>query len=440
MDGVVIKLVKNCMELKKNLNVTQPYFSTKSILKGSMRIPFFKIYIFMAVLGCQQPHPAKAQTSFEFTITNDDNTLNGAEQLDAYLGLLKNKKVAIVANHTSMVGTTHLVDTLVSLKVQVVKVFAPEHGFRGMADAGEKVNTATDEKTGLPIISLYGKNKKPTADQLKEVDVVLFDIQDVGARFYTYISTMTYVMEACAENKKQMIVLDRPNPNGFYVDGPVMQTGLKSFVGMHPVPIVHGMTVGEYAQMLNGEKWLTNGVQCNLQVIPVKNYNHLTFYQVPIPPSPNLKTMAAIYFYPTTCLFEGTNLSIGRGTDDPFTLAGSPAYTGYSFHFTPVSKPGAKDPKFKDQVCYGIDFKDEAHGSDQPLGEIRIEWVVEMYQAYENKDEFFTNFFDQLAGNTTLKADIIKDTDGIKLKKLWKTEVDQFKLIRKKYLLYKDFE
>jgi uncharacterized protein YbbC (DUF1343 family) len=428
------------MELKKNLFTLLPSFSVISIIKGSMRIPFFKIYIFMGILGCQAPHPAKAQTLVEYTLTNDDNTLNGAEQVNAYLDLLKNKKVAIVANHTSMVGATHLVDTLVSLKVQVVKVFAPEHGFRGMADAGEKVNTATDEKTGLPIISLYGKNKKPTVDQLKDVDVVLFDIQDVGARFYTYISTMTYVMEACAENKKQVIVLDRPNPNGFYVDGPVMQPALKSFVGMHPIPIVHGMTVGEYAQMLNGEKWLANGVQCNLQVIPIKNYNHLSLYQVPIPPSPNLKSMMAIYFYPTTCLFEGTNLSVGRGTNDPFTMAGSPVYTNYSFNFTPVSKPGAKDPKFKDQVCYGIDFKDATHGSDQALHEIHIEWIVEMYQAYENKDEFFTSFFDQLVGNTSVKADILNGTDGEKLKTLWKTEVDQFKKIRKKYLLYTDFE
>jgi uncharacterized protein YbbC (DUF1343 family) len=294
--------------------------------------------------------------------------------------------VAIVANHTSMVGNTHLVDTLLKLKVDVKKVFAPEHGFRGIADAGERVNTAVDEKTGLPIISLYGKNKKPTADQLKDVDVILFDIQDVGARFYTYISTMTYVMEAAAENNKQVIVLDRPNPNGHYVDGPVLQKELKSFVGMHPVPIVHGMTVGEYAQMVNGEKWMANGVQCKLKVIPVEKYDHLTLYEVPIPPSPNLKSMNAIYLYPTTCLFEGTCLSVGRGTDDPFTMAGHPGYNVYSYQFTPVSKPGAKEPKFKDEVCYGIHFIDEKMNGKKTPDQIKIEWIMEMYLSFENKE------------------------------------------------------
>lgn len=405
-----------------------------------MRISIFKIYILLLLLSCKQPASLKAQTNVKYTYTNDDNTINGAEQIDQYIQLLKGKKVAIVANHTSVLGKTHLVDTLLSINVNVVKVFAPEHGFRGIADAGEKVTTSIDEKTGLPIISLYGKNKKPTADQLADIDIILFDIQDVGARFYTYISTMTYVMEACAENKKQMIVLDRPNPNGHYVDGPVLQKDYTSFVGMHPVPIVHGMTVGEYAQMVNGEKWLTNGVQCDLKVITVKNYDHLSLYTVPIAPSPNLKTMEAIYLYPTTCLFEGTVLSIGRGTDDPFTMAGHPDYTNYTFNFTPRSMPGAKEPKFKDKKCFGINFTDANWGGDKPLEYIRIDLIRELLKSYPTKDAFFTNFFDQLVGNSIVKQDLLKGNDSDKVRATWEAEVKNFKLIRKKYLLYKDFE
>ncbi len=405
-----------------------------------MRIPLFKIYIFLLLLSCKPPQSVMAQTTEKYTHTHDSSTVNGAERLNNYLPEIRGRKVAIVANHTSMVGNTHLVDTLLALNIQIVKVFAPEHGFRGIADAGEKVNTAIDEKTQLPIISLYGKNKKPTADQLKDVDVILFDIQDVGARFYTYISTMTYVMEAAAENGQQVIILDRPNPNGHYVDGPVLRSELKSFVGMHSVPIVHGMTVGEYAQMVNGEKWLANGIQCKLKVIPVEKYDHLTLYEVPIPPSPNLKTMSAIYFYPTTCLFEGTILSVGRGTDDPFTMAGHPEYRTYSYHFTPVSMPGAKEPKFKNEICYGINFSNERIGDNEIISQLKIEWITEMYNSFENKDVFFTDFFHQLAGNSSIKTEIINGTDASKIKASWKKEVDEFKKIRKKYLLYKDFE
>lgn len=405
-----------------------------------MRNSFFKIYILMAAISCRPSIQVQAQIQPQYTITNDDNTLNGAERINDYISELKDKKIAIVANHTSMIGKSHIVDTLLALKIKVVKVFAPEHGFRGMADAGEKVNTAIDDKTGLPIISLYGKNKKPTADQLKDIDIVLFDIQDVGARFYTYISTMTYVMEACAENQKQMIILDRPNPNGHYVDGPVLKAPLKSFVGMHQVPIVHGMTVGEYALMVNGEKWLSNGIQCPLKVISVKNYDHLSLYTVPIAPSPNLKSMQSIYFYPTTCLFEGTVMSVGRGTIDPFTMAGHPDYKSSTFNFTPISQPGAKDPKFKDQICYGINFKESGYGGDEPLTKIRLEWLIEIYTNFENKEVFFTNFFDQLVGNSTIKQDIISETDALKIQTNWSQEVNDFKKIRKKYLLYKDFE
>lgn len=394
----------------------------------------------MALLACKPAITVKAQVNAKYTYTSDANTENGAERISLYLPLLKDKKVAILSNHTSMVGNTHLVDTLISLKVNVVKVFAPEHGFRGIADAGQKIITSTDEKTGLPIISLYGKNKKPTPEQLADIDIVLFDIQDVGARFYTYISTMTYVMEACAENKKQMIVLDRPNPNGHYVDGPVLQKDYTSFVGMHSVPIAHGMTVGEYAQMVNGEKWLANGAQCDLKVITVNNYNHKTLYTVPIPPSPNLKTMEAIYLYPTTCLFEGTVLSIGRGTDNPFTMAGHPDYKNYTFSFVPRSVSGATDPVHKDKTCYGIDFTDKQWGGNQPFEYIHIDLIREMFIHYPSKDAFFTSFFTKLVGNPTVQQEIMKGNDSDKVRASWKKEVDDFKLIRKKYLLYTDFE
>jgi uncharacterized protein YbbC (DUF1343 family) len=409
--------------------------------KSTMRISLYKIYMLLLLIGCK---PAaiqiQAQSSSSYKFSNDDNTNNGAERLKEYLPLLQNKRVGIVANHTSMVGKTHLVDTLISLKINVVKVFAPEHGFRGMADAGEKVNTGIDEKTGLPCVSLYGKNKKPTAEQLADLDIVVFDIQDVGARFYTYISTMTYVMEACAENKKQMVVLDRPNPNGHYVDGPV-NTKLGGFVNMHAVPIVHGMTVGEYAKMVNGEKWLANGVQCDLKVIAVENYDHNTLYTVPIPPSPNLKTQESIYLYPTTCLFEGTDLSVGRGTDHPFEWIGHPDFRYGHFNFTPKSMPGAKNPKFMDQECHGIDFtNDDKFGEHAPLKSIKMLYIYVMYKFFDNKEKFFTSFFDQLAGNTKVKQMLIAGNNENEIQDSWKKEVQDFKVIRKKYLLYPDFE
>lgn len=408
-----------------------------------MHNSLIKIYILVfGLFACKTPVPAHAQAAQdEIRLTSDENTLNGAERLTEYLPHLQNKKVAIIANHTSMVGNTHLVDTLLSLKIDVIKVFAPEHGFRGMADAGQKVQTSIDEKTGLPIISLYGKNKKPTMEQLSDVDVVIFDIQDVGARFYTYISTMTYAMEACAENNKELIILDRPNPNGHYVDGPVLNPELKSFVGMHPVPIVHGMTVGEYAMMVNGEKWLSNGVMCKLSIIKVDNYDHKTFYQVPIPPSPNLKTMQAIYLYPTTCLFEGTDLSVGRGTEDPFTMVGHPSFTSYTYNFTPKSMPGATNPKFMDQKCYGINFlTDSKWGTTKPLNKIMMVYLIEMYKQFPAKEKFFTNFFSQLVGNVNIKTFIVNGKSETEIRDTWKKEVEDFKKIRKKYLLYPDFE
>lgn len=285
--------------------------------------------------------------------------LTGADQTELWLPLIKGKYISCVVNQTSVIGKTHLVDSILSTGVNVVNIFAPEHGFRGTEDAGATILNSKDTKTGLQVISLYGSNKKPQWNDIADAEIIIFDIQDVGARFYTYISTLHYVMEACAENKKQLIILDRPNPNGFYVDGPVLEKEFSSFVGMHPVPIVHGMTIGEYAQMINGEKWLANGVQCDLIVIPCKNYDHKKYYEVKIPPSPNLKSMKAIYLYPSLCLFEGTNVSVGRGTDNPFELFGSPYLENYfknNITFTPITKPGSKTPPFMNQQCYGFDY------------------------------------------------------------------------------------
>lgn len=364
----------------------------------------------------------------------------GAQRTEAYLSLLKGKRVAVVANHTSMIGNTHLVDSLLSLSVQVVKVFSPEHGFRGVADAGEHVTTGIDQKTGLPIISLYGKNKKPTDEQLADVDVILFDIQDVGARFYTYISTMTYVMEAAAKLGKKVIILDRPNPNGHYVDGPVLEEKFKSFVGLHPVPVVHGMTVGEYAYMINEEKWLEGGKKCDLTVIECKDYDHSTLYQLPINPSPNLPTMAAVYLYPSLCFFEGTVISVGRGTDKPFQVVGHPKLKDAPYKFTPQSRTGAKNPKYIGQLCYGYDLTNFGNDFIRDSGTIYLFWLIDLYNRYHNKTEFFNSYFDKLAGTDHLKKQIIAGSTEEEIRKSWKTDIEQFKIIRKKYLLYSDFE
>ncbi|MCX7744274.1 MAG: DUF1343 domain-containing protein [Flavobacteriales bacterium] len=364
----------------------------------------------------------------------------GAQRTDVYLPLLAGKRVAVAGNHTSMIGNTHLVDSLLTLKVQVVKVFSPEHGFRGDADAGEHVTTSTDKKTGLPIISLYGKNKKPTDEQLADVDIILFDMQDVGTRFYTYISTMTYLMEAAAKLNKKMIVLDRPNPNGHYIDGPVLEDKFKSFVGLHRVPVVHGMTIGEYACMISEEKWLEGGKKCDLTVIECKNYDHRTLYQLPVKPSPNLTSMAAVYLYPSLCFFEGTVISVGRGTDKPFQIVGHPSLKDAPYKFTPESRTGAKNPKYEGQVCYGYDLTNFGNGFIRDSGMIYLYWLIDLYNRYEKKSEFFNSYFSTLAGTDRLKNDIIAGKTEEEIRKSWKPAIDEFKVIRKKYLLYPDFE
>ena len=355
----------------------------------------------------------------------------GAEQLDLYLPKLKGKRVGMVVNQTSIVGNSHLVDTLLSRGVKITTIFAPEHGFRGEADAGAHVKDAKDTKTGLPIISLYGKNKKPLPEQLTNVDVLVFDIQDVGARFYTYISTMHYVMEAAAENGKEVLILDRPNPNGHYVDGPVLEPAHKSFVGMHPIPIVHGLTVGELANMINGEKWLEGQRQAKITVIPVANYSHSTPYTLPVKPSPNLPNQQAITLYPSLCLFEGTNVSVGRGTPTPFQVIGSPNYKFREFSFTPVSTPGATEPPYKNQVCYGKNLTDLA--TAQPF---TLTYLIDFYKNSTQQDKFFNNFFEKLAGTSELRKQIIAGKTEAEIRASWEPALANYKAIRKKYLLY----
>lgn len=367
--------------------------------------------------------------------------LTGAEQTELYLPLIKDKYVACVVNQTSMIGKTHLVDSLLKRDVKIATIFAPEHGFRGTEDAGATILNSKDMATDLPVISLYGAKKKPSQSDLVDAQVVIFDIQDVGARFYTYISSLHYVMEACAELNIPLIVLDRPNPNGFYVDGPVLEKAYSSFVGMHPIPVVHGMTIGEYAQMINGEKWLVNGIQCKLTVIPCSNYDHKKKYAIPVAPSPNLRTMQSIYLYPDLCFFEGTNVSVGRGTTKPFEIFGSPYVKATGFSFTPVSGPGAKSPFLQNLKCYGYDL------SSLPLDSVRknhidLSYLINMYAAFESKDKFFlpNNFFNKLAGSEELMVQIKAGLTEDEIRLSWQDDIVEFKKIRAKYLLYPDFE
>lgn len=364
----------------------------------------------------------------------------GADRTSEYLPLLKGKSIAIVANQSSNINKTHLVDSLLSLGISVKKVFCPEHGFRGEKDAGEKVKTYKDSKTGLPVISLYGKNLKPSPEDLKNIDVVIFDIQDVGVRFYTYLSTLHYVMEACAENNKSLIVLDRPNPNGYYIDGPVMEDAYKSFLGMHSVPIVYGMTIGEYAQMINGEGWLKAGVKCNLKVITIGNYTHKDLYELPVKPSPNLPNMSSVYLYPSLGLFEGTVVSMGRGTDLPFQVIGHPTLQKANYTFTPQPKPGAMEPKYKGQVCNGYNLSEFGEEYLKELKYIYLFWLIGTYQNTPDKTNFFDDNFKYHAGNATLQKQIKDGATEEEIRKSWQEGIKRFKIIRKKYLLYTDFE
>ena len=364
---------------------------------------------------------------------------SGADQMDRYLRLIDGKRIALVANHTSVVGKRHLVDTLLGSgieKDQIIKVFAPEHGFRGDHAAGVQIEDGTDRLTGIPVASLYGSHKKPEPEELAGIEVMLFDLQDVGARFYTYISTLHYVMEACAENGIPLILLDRPNPNGGYVDGPVLDTAFKSFVGMHPIPVVYGLTIGELAGMINGEGWLSKGVQCELTVIPCADYSRGQPYAMPVSPSPNLANDHAVLMYPSTCFFEGTVLSEGRGTDMPFEVYGHPELPG-AFSYTPENIPGvARNPKFEGQICYGQDLR--SFTPEEGWTRIHLQWLLEAYENFPRKEEFFTSYFELLSGTDKLRKQVEAGWDESRIRASWQGELEQYKLKRSKYLIYEE--
>lgn len=360
----------------------------------------------------------------------------GAQQTDLYFPILKNKRIGMVVNQTSVIDGKSTVDSLLQAGLDLKTIFSPEHGFRGDADAGAQVKDGKDIMTGLPIISLYGKNKKPTAAQFANLDYIIFDIQDVGARFYTYISTLHYVMQTCAETNTKLIVLDRPNPNGHYIDGPILEQEHSSFVGLHTVPIVHGMTVGEYAQMLNGLSWLGEGLQCDLTVIPCQHYTHSTPYELPIKPSPNLPNNRSIYLYPSLCLFEGTTVSVGRGTDKQFQIIGHPESTIGNISFTPVPKPGATRPKHQDKECKGFDLSTmDTSKSHQDKG-LHLDYLIQFYQDAKDKNDFFLPFFTKLAGTKTLQRQIEQGMSAAEIKASWQEGLQIFESQRKPYLLY----
>ncbi|MCS7005902.1 MAG: DUF1343 domain-containing protein [Cytophagales bacterium] len=379
----------------------------------------------------------KESTSANFWRITQSKLLVGAEQPEKYLDLLRNKHVALVVNHTARVGEKHLVDFLKEQGINISKIFVPEHGFRGTADAGEKVDSSVDSQTNIPLISLYGKEKKPSAHSLQNVDILVFDIQDVGVRFYTYISTLHYVMEACAEHQKPLIVLDRPNPNGHYIDGPILEKKFSSFVGIHPIPVVHGLTIGELALMINGEKWLEGGREVALRVVPVRHYTHLTPYSLPVKPSPNLVNDVAIALYPSLCFFEGTDISVGRGTPFPFQVVGAPEYRGiYTFAFVPQPSEGSKNPLHNGKICYGIDLRN----TSLPIYKLDLTILIDFYQKAPHRENFFNSFFDKLAGTDKLRKQIQEGMTAEAIRQTWQQELILYKQMRKKYLLYQDFE
>jgi len=365
------------------------------------------------------------------------NIKTGAESVSEYLPLLQGKKVAVLSNQTGIIGKTHLVDSLVALKVNIVAIMSPEHGFRGDADAGEHVSSSVDQKTGIPIKSLYeGNTGKPASELMKEIDVMVFDLQDVGVRFYTYLTTMARMMEACAENGVKMVILDRPNPIGFYVDGPILDMKYKSGVGWLPIPTVHGMTLGELAGMINGEKWLKDGIQCDIKVIKCKNYTHASMYQLPVKPSPNLPDMRSIYLYPSTCYFEATPVSLGRGTTTAFQMYGHPNMKGYQFSFTPRSIPGAKFPPQLNKECFGVDLRKSPSIEEINKAGINLEYVVDAYRNLNLDDHFFRSFFENLIGQGYVKKMIKEGKSAAEIKAMWAGDVAKFKEQRRPYLLY----
>lgn len=419
-------------------------------------IRFYFALLMVILLSCSASQTELTQTTEHSTVelVNGDSLQQavplfcndqvkvGAENTSAYFDLIRNKKIGVVGNQSSMLGDVHLVDTLLGVGMEIIRVFSPEHGFRGTADAGEKVASEVDQKTGLSIVSLYGNNKKPTANQLAGIDVLIFDIQDVGVRFYTYISTLHYVMEAAAESGIKVIVLDRPNPNGHYIDGPVLKDGFTSFVGMHKVPVVHGMTIAEYAQMINGEGWLLGDLVCDLTVIKCEGWDHSKFYSLPIAPSPNLPNMTAVYLYPSLCFFEGTVVSIGRGTDWPFQVVGHPGYLldaqQVLFEFIPAPNFGAKHPVLEGKTCFGYDLHETSIQSLQEKGQLDLSYLVDFYAHVKTTDPFFlpNNFIDLLAGSASLRKQIREGLDIEAIRASWQEDLEVFKRMRTNYLLY----
>lgn len=405
---------------------------------STLRFAFLMGFCWMACLSSAPPHsiPDHQDKNQE-----DTGAVPAAHSIPLYLGLLKDKRVGLVVNQTSMIGQVHLVDTLLKHQVNITKIFSPEHGFRGEADAGEKVATMRDPKTGILLVSLYGEKRKPGPEDLADLDVVVFDIQDIGVRFYTYIASLSLLMEACGENQKPLIILDRPSPNGYYVDGPVMKKGFTSFLGFFPVPVVYGLTIGEYAQMVNGERWNANGVQCDLRVIPCTHYDHSMTYNLPVKPSPNIPNLRATLLYPSTCFFEGTTCNEGRGTELPFIVFGHPKYSRGDYQYTPVSMPGAKTPKLMNQLCYGHNLSNLSIEEIRSWKRINLKWLLAFYADLKDKDPFFlqNNFINKLAGNDQLMAQIKAGFTEEQIRASWQPDLDAYKKIRAKYLLYKDF-
>ncbi len=423
-------MVQIAINLTKRITINQ--------FMSSIRTIVIAVVCFLIIIPRYAPCQLLASSEFK-VITSADIT-TGAGRMSLYLPEIKGKRVAIVANHASLVNKTLLPDTLLALGIKITKIFAPEHGFDGLQDAGAMVKDGKYRTASISIVSLYGEHNKPAPEDLKDVDVVLYDLQDVGVRFFTYITTLHNVMEACAENNKELIVLDRPDPNGYYVDGPVLDEKFKSMAGADPVPIVYGMTAGEYAQMLNGEKWLKNGEQCNLKCIPVEGYTHKMLYQLPVNPSPNLKDMTAVYLYPSLGLFEGTVISVGRGTDTPFEIIGAPELQNGTYSFTPESRPGATNPPYKGQKCSGYNLKTFGDIMIKNYQKLYLFWLKATYGYYPDKTKFFNSYFVRLAGNDMLQKQIVSGLSDEEIRKSWEPALSNFKGIRKKYLLYPDFK
>ncbi len=402
----------------------------RNLPKNSRKLTFLVVFLFVSAACAAQPKPLPG-TKLKTAAMRTEN----------YLPQLEGKRIGLVVNQTATIGKTHLVDSLLSLGIEIAAIFAPEHGFRGEAEAGAEIKDGKDPRTGIRVVSLYGNKKKPGSEDLQDIELLVFDIQDVGARFYTYISTLHYVMEACAEHNLPLLILDRPNPNGHYMDGPVLDTSFRSFVGMHPVPVVHGMTIGEYAGMIQGENWLADGLKCDFKVVKMEAYTHRSHYSLPVAPSPNLPNMHAIYLYPSVCFFEGTPVSLGRGTGKPFQQLGAPWFKAGKVSFTPKAIPGkALNPPFKDVVCKGYDLSKTPLKEWQEMGRLRLDWLLEFYAACPDKEKFFIPFFDKLAGTDELRKQIISGKTETQIRASWQADLNAYKITRSKYILYPDFE